>query len=88
MVKGSASSNNSATSRIRVNTSEENRDVQPEDFDVESHQNLLMKGMNQLRLNDHLLDVKLKAEGKVFKVRQKKINFHMVNGQIIYSYFL
>ena len=62
MVKGS-------TSRVRVNTSEENRDVQPEDFDVVSHQSLLMEGMNQLRIKEHLLDVKLKAEGRCFKVR-------------------
>ena len=59
------------TSRVRVNTSEENRDVQPEDFDVVSHQSVLMEGMNQLRLKEHLLDVKLKAEGRYFKVRNK-----------------
>ena len=63
MVKGGPTS-----SRVRVNTSEKNRDVQPEDFDVVSHQSLLMEGMNQLRLKDHLLDVKLKAEGRYFKV--------------------
>ena len=56
------------TSRVRVNTSEENRDVQPEDFDVVSHQSVLLEGMNQLRLKEHLLDVKLKAEGRYFKV--------------------
>ena len=63
MVKGSNSS------RIRVNTSEEKNNVEPEDFDVNSHQTLLMEGMNALRINHHLLDVKLKAEGRVFKVR-------------------
>jgi len=63
MVKGS-------TSRVRVNTSEENRDVQPEDFDLVSHQSLLMEGMNQLRIKEHLLDVKLKAEGRCFKAHR------------------
>ena len=54
--------------KVRVNTSEENRDVQPEDFDLVSHQSLLMEGMNQLRIKEHLLDVKLMAEGRYFKV--------------------
>ena len=68
MVKGSS------LSRVRVNasaTKEEedgSENVQPEDFDVDSHQHLLMEGMNQLRLKEHLLDVKLKAEGKIFQV--------------------
>jgi len=65
MVKGGPTS-----SRVRVNTSEENRDVQPEDFDVVSHQSVLMEGMNQLRLKEHLLDVKLKAEGRYFKAHR------------------
>lgn len=62
MVKG-------ATSRVRVNTSEENKDhTQPEDFDLSSHPSLLIEGMSQLRAKEHLLDVKLWAEGRCFKV--------------------
>ena len=68
MVKGS-------TSRIRVNASEENDTsalvhecTQPEDFDLSSHSSALIEGMNQLRSKDHLLDVKLWAEGRCFKV--------------------
>lgn len=75
LVKGSSSS------RVRINASEENgsgtpsveakTNVEPEEFDSsESHQSLLMEGMNQLRLKNHLLDVKLKAQGRVFKVRR------------------
>lgn len=78
LVKGSSSS------RVRINASEENArapdaaanaalaktNVEPEEFDSsESHQSLLMEGMNQLRLKNHLLDVKLKAQGRTFKVR-------------------
>ena len=61
MVKGAS------PSRVRVNKSVE-PDVQPEDFEFVSHQTQLMEGMNKLRLNGHLLDVKLWAEGQCFKV--------------------
>merc|ERR1712226_1648320 len=57
------------TSRVRVNTSEDHDDVQPEDFEFVNHSTLLMDGMNDLRTKEHLLDIKLWAEGKCFKVR-------------------
>ena len=60
------------TSRVRVNTSPEDQDdVQPEDFEFVSHPTLLMDGMNDLRTKDHLLDIKLWAEGRCFRVRGK-----------------
>lgn len=58
------------TSRVRVNTSEDHDDVQPEDFEFVNHSTLLMDGMNDLRTKEHLLDIKLWAEGKCFKVRK------------------
>ena len=62
------------TSRVRVNTSEDHDDVQPEDFEFVNHSTLLMDGMNDLRTKEHLLDIKLWAEGKCFKVRLYNIN--------------
>ena len=56
------------TSRVRVNTSEDHDDVQPEDFEFVSHPTLLMDGMNDLRTKEHLLDIKLCAEGQCFRV--------------------
>lgn len=58
------------TSRVRVNTSEDHDDVQPEDFEFVNHSTLLMDGMNDLRTKEQLLDIKLWAEGKCFKVRK------------------
>ena len=52
-------------SPARINVEE---DVQPEDLEFVNHQTQLMEGMNALRLNGHLLDVKLWAEGQCFKV--------------------
>ena len=54
---------------IPVNTQIESSNSQPEDFDLVSHPSLVIEGMNQLRNSGQLLDVKLVAEGKTFKVR-------------------
>ena len=54
---------------IPVNTQIESSNSQPEDFDLVSHPSLVIQGMNQLRNSGQLLDVKLVAEGKTFKVR-------------------
>ena len=63
------------TCKIPVNTQIESSHSQPEDFDLVSHPNLVIQGMNQLRNSGQLLDVKLVAEGKTFKVRRRIIFF-------------
>ena len=65
------------TCKIPINAQMESSHSQPEDFDLVSHPNLVIQGMNQLRNSGQLLDVKLIAEGKTFKVSKlfKNLNF-------------
>ena len=77
------------TSRVRVNTSEDHDDVQPEDFEFVNHSTLLMDGMNDLRTKEHLLDIKLWAEGKCFKVRIVKERVPEIpENRLIFDYYV
>lgn len=47
-------------------------------FESLSHTNTILQGLNELRRQEHLLDITLLAEGQSFKVIKIKINLKLM----------